>query len=111
MRTTLSRHGVGTYQRTEFAYKLSGKARSQWFQLVEPLWTDPGRKGGIWARKLISVKKLKSSEKVQAGNDSSNLPSKSPLMLGKTHHHLFLYFAKNACRNLSDYLQYARQAV
>ena len=44
-------------------------------QLAEPLWTDPGLKGGISVRELISNKK--SFKKVQAGNKLSNIPSKS----------------------------------
>ena len=35
--------------------KSSGNTRSQSSQLDEPLWTDPGLKGGIRVRELIST--------------------------------------------------------
>ena len=44
-------------------------------QLAEPLWTDPGVKGGISMHELISTSKKK--KKAQAGNEWSNILPKS----------------------------------
>ena len=38
-----------------------GNTRAQSSQLAEPLWTDPGLKGGIAVRELISTLKKKSA--------------------------------------------------
>ena len=55
----LSRHSVGTYQGNELTRKMSGNARPQSSQLVEPLWTDPGLKRRNGARELIFTLKKK----------------------------------------------------
>ena len=47
---------------------VSGNIQSQSYQLVEPLWTDPGIKSGNSVRELISTVK-----KTQAGNEWSNI--------------------------------------
>ena len=52
----LSRHSVGTYQGNEVK-RNSWNAQLQSSQLTELLWTDPGLKGGICARELISTLK------------------------------------------------------
>ena len=51
----LPRHSVGTYQGNELTRKMSGNARPQSSQLVEPLWTDPGQGSEICVRELISA--------------------------------------------------------
>ena len=39
----LSGHSVGTYpEKNELTRNSSGDTRSQWSELTEPLWTDPG---------------------------------------------------------------------
>ena len=41
--TMLSGHSVGTYpEKNELTRNSSGDTRSQWSELTEPLWTDPG---------------------------------------------------------------------
>ena len=55
----LPRHSVGTYQGNELTRKMSGNARPQSSQLVEPLWTDPGLKRRNGARELIFTLKKK----------------------------------------------------
>ena len=57
----LSRHSVGTYTGNGLTRSSSGNTLSQSFQLVEPLWTDPGLKSGIGVRELISTLKKKKS--------------------------------------------------
>ena len=59
----------------ELTGNLSGNTRPQSSQLAEPLWADPGVKGGISVLELASTLKNK---KVQAGNDWSNILLKSP---------------------------------
>ena len=83
----LSRHSVGTYTGNELTRSSSGNTLSQSFQLVEPLWTDPGLKSGIGVRELIST--LKKKKKAQAGNELSNIFTKSSHSRGKKSHNLF----------------------
>ena len=63
-----------------FTRNSSGDTRSQSSQLAEPLWTEPGIKSGINVRELMSTYLLppaKRKKKVQAGNERSNILSKS----------------------------------
>ena len=62
----------GNISGNELTRNSSGNARSQSFQLAEPLWTDPGLKSGISLRDLIYTFK-----KAQAGNELSNILPKS----------------------------------
>ena len=54
----LSRHSVGTYQEMSSHATHQGTL-GQLSELAEPLWTDPGLKGGISVRELISTLKKK----------------------------------------------------
>ena len=65
---------------------LSGKCAllnwsgNSWPQLslsAQPLWTNPGLKSRTGMLELISTSKNKTNKKVQARNESSNLPRKS----------------------------------
>ena len=58
----LSRQNVGTYTGEQFHTSLSGNTQPQSSQLVEPLRTDPGIKGGINVHELISNEKSASME-------------------------------------------------
>ena len=74
----------GNISGNELTRNSSGNARSQSFQLAEPLWTDPGLKSGISFRDLIYTFK-----KAQAGNELSNILPKSlhARKKKKSHHH------------------------
>ena len=52
----------------------------------EPLWTDRGVKSGISVRELISIQK-QPQQKVQAGNEWSNILTKFSKVREKNHHH------------------------
>ena len=69
---SLSRHSVGSYQKTSSPATRQGTP-SQSSQLTEPLWTEPGLKSGISERDLISTLK----KKAQAGDELSNSLPKS----------------------------------
>ena len=63
----LPRHRVGTYQeKSSHATRRGTFSRSQ---LAESLWTDPGLKGGISVRNLISTFQQQQTKKAQAGNE------------------------------------------
>ena len=77
----LSRHSAGTYQETSSHVTRQGTL-GQSSQLAEPLWTDPGLKGGISVHKLISIlnktnKQKRERKKVQMGNKLSSILLKS----------------------------------
>ena len=57
----LSRHGLGTYQGNELTCNLLGNIQPHSSQLAQPLWTDPGTKGGISVHELIFTSKKKKS--------------------------------------------------
>ena len=67
---TLIQALCGNLSGNELMRNLSGNTRPQSSQLAEPLWADPGVKGGISVLELASTLKNK---KVQAGNDWSNI--------------------------------------
>ena len=56
----------------ELTCNLSGNILPLLSQLTEPQWTDPGLKGGISVRKLISTSK-KQKQKAQTGNEWSHI--------------------------------------
>ena len=47
----------GNLSRNELTRNSSGNTRSQWSQLAEPLWTEPGLTSEISVRELISTLK------------------------------------------------------
>ena len=59
----LSRQSVGIYQENELTRSSSGNIQPQSSRLTEPLWTDPGIKGGISVHEPISNKKKKRKKK------------------------------------------------
>ena len=72
-----SRCGVETRHGSKFTRNLSGNARPQSSQLVEPLWTDPGLKSGISVRELISnLEEEKKRRWVMNGRTFSQNPRK-----------------------------------
>ena len=73
----LSRHTVGNYRGNELTRNSSGNTRPQSSQLAEPLWTDPGLKSGISVRNLISTLKNNNKNIALAGNELSDILSKS----------------------------------
>ena len=59
----LSRHNVGTYLGNELTRNSSGNALLQSSQLAEPLWIEPGLKGGIGVRELIYAQRERERER------------------------------------------------
>ena len=72
----------GNLSGNELTRNLSENTQPQSSQLAELLWTDPGLKGGISLRELISTLILK---KAQVGNELSNI-------LQNPHSEAFCYF-------------------
>ena len=74
----------GNLSGNELTRNSSGNTRSQSSQLAEPLWTDPGLKGEISVRELISTKKKK--KKSRWGINCRTF-FQSPRTRRKSHHH------------------------
>ena len=92
----LSRHSVRTHQGNELTCNSSGNAMPQSSQLVEPLGTDPGLKGGTGVRELICTLKKKKKKKQQQKKrkahaeiycKKSKIFPKSPRTRGKSRLH------------------------
>ena len=66
----------GNLSGNELTRNSSENSRPQSSQLAESLWTDPSLKSGISVHELISTLKKK-EKKTQAGNEWSNILSKS----------------------------------
>ena len=72
---------MGNHQGNELMRNFLGNTPPYSSHLAEPLWTDPGRKGKMEGAERISSLKNKNrksernKEKVQSGNDLSNLCS------------------------------------
>ena len=71
----LSRHSLGTNPENELVRNLSGITQPQLFQLVEPLWTDPGLKSGISVYELISTSQKRKKERKKADRPKQVWPS------------------------------------
>ena len=89
----LSRHSVGTYQEMSSHATHQGTL-GQLSELAEPLWTDPGLKGGISVRELIST--LKKNKKKQRWGMNCRTFSPNPHMQAKIYHHHHISVLKSA---------------
>ena len=72
----------GNLSRNELTRNLLGNTWPQLSQFTEPLWTDPGLRGGISVQEPISASKKK---KAQAGYGQTF--SQNPWKQEKSHHH------------------------
>ena len=88
-----SRHSVGTYQGNKITPNSSGYTHVQSSQLAEPLWTDPDLKKKRDKKKEKRKKNwcvwadFQFLKKVQAENESWNLPPNSSREEKSHHHH------------------------
>ena len=73
----------GNLPGNELTCTLSGNTWTSWFQLAEPLWTDPGLKSGISVHELISTSKKKKKKKKHRRGTNCWTFSQNPHTWGK----------------------------
>ena len=83
----LSRHSVGNLSGNELTLNSSGNTRPQSSQFAEPLWTNPGLKGGISVRELISTQKERKNARRRGLNGSTCSPNPRKGGKGRQHHY------------------------
>ena len=98
--------------RNKLTHNLLGNIRSQFSQLAEPLWSDPGIGSGICVCELISTKinfkkrRRKKQKKSAGGKRMVQLSPPDPRKRGNSrhhhHHHHNLVCNKNKSRSNGD---------